>query len=205
MKVGQSLEPAPAEGRHLISRLIAGNADDHDGENGEGGDDEEGEVNHRPAVPLPYLPPQQAAAVDCLASLQAMFRPAFNIEPTITDSNNSHLKVPHCGEVEVQVAGGKVQLAQTQPPHSSHGEEKIGTGGTKDGSLQGEGRNLLNVNKCGKHHLAAEQEGEGQERRKGDPVERGEWLAQVELKIMSVVRAVGQLNRGECGQASGQG
>ena len=189
----------------MISRLIAGNADDHDGENGEGGDDEEGEVNHRPAVPLPYLPPQQAAAVDCLASLQAMFRPAFNIEPTITDSNNSHLKVPHCGEVEVQVAGGKVQLAQTQPPHSSHGEEKIGTGGTKDGSLQGEGRNLLNVNKCGKHQLATEQEGEGHERREGDPVERGEWLAQVELKIMSVVRAVGQLNRGECGQASGQG
>ena len=147
MKVGQSLEPAPAEGRHLISRLIAGNADDHDGENGEGGDDEEGEVNHRPAVPLPYLPPQQAAAVDCLASLQAMFRPAFNIEPTITDSNNSHLKVPHCGEVEVQVAGGKVQLVQAQPPHLPHCQEEIRTWVAGGSSLQGERGDLLDVNR----------------------------------------------------------
>ena len=42
------------------------------------------------------------------------------MEPTIADSNNSNLEVLHSGEVEVQVARGKVQLVQAQPPHLSH-------------------------------------------------------------------------------------
>ena len=64
-----SLEPTPAKGRLLITRPLASGADDHDGEKGEGDDEEEGEVDHRPLVPLPYLCSQQVPAVDGLASL----------------------------------------------------------------------------------------------------------------------------------------
>ena len=51
------LEPTPAKGRFLISRSLAGGADDHDGEQGEADDEEEGEGDHRPPVSLPYLCP----------------------------------------------------------------------------------------------------------------------------------------------------
>ena len=53
----------------MITRPLAVGADDHNGEDGEADDEEEGEVNHWPAVPLPYLGSQQVLTVDCLASL----------------------------------------------------------------------------------------------------------------------------------------
>ena len=121
------------------------------------------------------------------------------MEPTIADSNNSHLEVPHSGQVEVKVAGGKVQFVQAQPPHLTHCQEKIRAWVARGSSLQGEGGNLLDVDRYGQHQLAAEQEGEGEEGREGDVVEGGEWLAQVELEVVCVVRAVGQLNIGERG------
>ena len=183
----------------MITRPLASGADDHDGEKGEGDDEEEGEVDHGPLVPLPYLCSQQVPAVDRLASLQATNRPAFNVESTIADSNNSHLEVPHSGQVEVKVAGGKVQLVQAQPPHLAHCQEKIRAWVARGGHLQGEGGNLLNVDRYGQHQLAAEQEGEGEEGGEGDVVEGGEGLAQVELEVVGVVGAVGHLNIGERG------
>ena len=93
------------------------------------------------------------------------------MEPTIADSNNSNLEVLHSGEVEVQVARGKVQLVQAQPPHLTHCQEKIRAWVASDGSLQGERGNLLNVDRYRQHQLATEQEGEGEEGGEGDVVE----------------------------------
>ena len=121
------------------------------------------------------------------------------MEPTIADSNNSHLEVAHSGQVEVKVAGGQVQLVQAQPPHLAHCQEKTRAWAARGGSLQGEGGNLLNVDRYGQHQLATEQEGEREEGGEGDLVEGGEGLAQVELEVVGVVRAVGQLNIGERG------
>ena len=53
------------------------------------------------------------------------------------------------------------------------------------------------------HQLATEQEGEGEEGGEGDVVEGGEGPAQVEFEAAGVVRAVCQLNIGECGQGRG--
>ena len=57
----------------------------------------------------------------------------------------------------------------------------------------------MNVDRCGQQQLAAEPEGEGEEGGEGDAVEGGEGLAQVELEVARVVRAVCQLNIGEGG------
>ena len=109
------------------------------------------------------------------------------MEATFEDSYNSHLEVPHSGQVEVKVAGGKVQLVQAQPPHLPHCQEEIRTWVAGGGSLQGEGGDLLDVNRYRQHQLAAEHEGEGEEGGEGDVVEGGEGLAQVELEVVGVV------------------
>ena len=57
----------------------------------------------------------------------------------------------------------------------------------------------MNVDRYRQQQLATEQEGEGEEGGEGDAVEGGEGLAQVELEVARVVRAVGQFNIGECG------